>query len=340
MESSNFIDIVKYNDAREIDTQYRDALKAIIDSGKDGDTVLDIQSGGETVKSNASARSLSMLVMRFDLRNGFPISTDRNLTKAHKGALGELIGFINGGRLIDELEEFGMPRFWWEGQITTEKTSKRGLAEGDLGDGSYGPAYHDFPYYKAVEYGSNDTVNRQVTAETFDVMHALVEQIRHRPELRTHVATTTIPPYIYRAPGYEQKTVVVPCHGSYLHFRVDKEKETIDLNHLQRSGDMPVGVQFNMVQYAALLMMVGHVTGYTPRNLNYAISDAHIYENQHDIVEELLEREPRPYPKMLVADVPSNAESLDKAQLKDFRPTDFELEEYDPHPFLKTPTTI
>ena len=151
-------------------------------------------------------------------------------------------------------------------------------------------------------------------------------------------------PLSFRAPGYEQKVVVVPCHGSFLHFRINNGELT--LKHVQRSGDMPVGVQFNLIQYTALAMMVAQATGYKATKYIHAISDAHIYENQFEFVEKFLAREPRPFPKMLINEnvAVDNAyadESGKKlADIFAFRADDFKIEDYDAHPNFRTPTAV
>ena len=144
-QTTKFIDIVGFNDERSIDTQYRDALRSILDEGEDQETRLVIEDPNTGKLRNAVARYKDMVVMEYDLTNGVPLITERNLEKASRGAIAEIIAFINGAQTLDELDEYGVPRIWWEPQITEKKTAKRGLKPGELGPASYGPAYHDFP---------------------------------------------------------------------------------------------------------------------------------------------------------------------------------------------------
>ena len=71
-------------------------------------------------------------------------------------------------------------------------------------------------------------------------------------------------------------------------------------------------------------MMIGQVTGLKPRELVFQLSNAHIYNQHLDKVDELLNREPRPFPVL----------KLDPSvkQLEDFRVEHFSIAEYDPHP--------
>ncbi|MBE6563102.1 MAG: thymidylate synthase [Ruminococcaceae bacterium] len=58
----------------------------------------------------------------------------------------------------------------------------------------------------------------------------------------------------------------------------------------QRSCDVPLGLPFNVTQYAVLLSLIAHCTGLEPGTLNWSIKDAHIYVNQIDGIKEQIER--------------------------------------------------
>jgi len=296
-----FVDVVGYNETRIPDEQYKELLDRILTKGKKIGTQLE-----------DSALTIMGHQLRYDLRNGFPLMTERDLSKTAQPAFAELSAFLNGARTLEELEKFGCG--FWKSFITKEKTDKRGLAEGDLGDGSYGVAYHDFPTGE--------------TGVTFNQVKAVISQIKEKPHLRTHVATTIVPHTNFRAEGYEQKTVWVPCHGSMLHFRVIEDE--LYLHHTQRSADTPIGLVSNIAQYAGLLLIVAKETGYRPAEYIHTLSDAHIYERQIENVEELISRDSRPFPKALV--------SLALEDTFSWRKGDIKIEEYDPHPPMKIDT--
>lgn len=310
--------LVTYQDKRTPDYQYHELLEQIKTIGKPAQSGMD--SGSTEILGHT---------MRFDLSNGFPVITERDLTVGSsdesiasykpnlesrpvtgpiKQALGEIIGFINGARTQKELEYYGCS--WWKPWTSDpEKANKRGLKLGDLGSGSYGAAFHDFP-----DGGKH-----------FNQYAAMIEQIKDRPELRTHIITPFIPGYISRAPGRQQKALIVPCHGLQ-HYNVDIFNSEISLVHWQRSGDVPIGVPFNMVHYAALLMMIGQVTGYKPKELVFQISNGHIYDQHKAKVDELLFRKPFAFPKLMID--PS------VKKIEDFRIEHFTITEYQAHPPL------
>lgn len=312
---SRFEDFTFYEN-READTQYNDLLRRLRERGHQAVSGMDLPS-----------IMLPVQVMQFDMANGFPAITERDLSRGTsrqiidnyqskperrplsgplKQAAAEMLAFINGAATQKELEEWGCN--WWAPWLTHEKTSKRGLPDGHLGLGSYGVAFSAFP---------------TDTGQTFDQYEALIGQINSRPELRTHIISPFIPDKITRAPGFQQKTVVVPCHGLQ-HYQIDPETGVMDLVHFQRSGDVPIGVPYNMTGYAMTLMMVAQVTGYKPGVLRHIISDAHYYTPSQETVDTMLAREPYPFPKLHL--------NPEIKRLRDFRVSDFEIEDYIAHP--------
>ena len=308
---------VEYKAERTPDYQYHELLERIKSRGRRAISGMD--QGSSEVLGHQMVFSM--------VEGGFPLITERDLTRgtsaeiiaqyqpnvAHrpiagplKQALAEILAFMNGARTQAELEAYGC-RFWAPWTTDADKAAKRGLELGDLGPGSYGAAFHDFP----SENGG------------FNQYEAMVAQINARPELRTHIITPFVPQYISRAPGRQQKVLVVPCHGLQ-HYNIDVENQEISLVHWQRSADVPIGLPFNMVHYAALLMMVGQVTGYKPKELIFQISNAHIYDQHSEVVTGLLSRDPRPFP-LLKIDPTVN-------RLQDFRVEHFSIQEYDAHP--------
>ena len=101
----------------------------------------------------------------------------------------------------------------------------------------------------------------------------------------------------------------------------------------QRSQDVLAANNWNVCQYAILLMMVAQTVGMVPGQLVHMIADAHIYDRHVPIVERMLEKEPRPAPKFV----------MDPSVTDFYRFTrdSFSLEGYDPHSFEdKIPVAI
>lgn len=288
---------------RTPDTQYQDRLKYILERGEL------VQATPQGIGALTCFGILPQMV--FYLSNGAPLITERAI-KFWRKAVAEIIAFINGARTIDEIESYGCD-FWKDYR---GKGTELGLEPDDMGPGSYGAAFHDF------EIPSGDSILNQ--RGVLNQFAQVIEQIRKYPNLRTHLITPWKPYYTARGPN--RKVIVAPCHG-WIQFRVINGK--LYLLMWQRSSDLAVGGPSNMIQYAALLLMMCQVTGYAPGYFAHLFGDAHIYENQIDAVRELVERKPRPFPVLRLDPTVKN--------LFDFRVEHFSLEEYDPHPAMKIP---
>jgi len=299
------INIKSFSD-RTPDSQYQNLMREILENG-----VRTASQQGVDALTVIGPRSL-----HYKLSNGFPLITERNLNPKisetlpvtiWQQAIGEILGFMNGARTQKELEKFGC--YWWRWWVTKEKCEKRGLEEGDLGPGSYGAAFHDFPTSEGAPYNQLKNV---------------IEQIKEQPHLRTHFITPWIPQYMMRGKGKQQKVVVCPCHG-WIHIRIIDNKLTLHM--IQRSCDVPVGLPQNLIQYAALALAIAHVTGTEAYEYVHSFSDAHIYVDQVDSVKIMLDREPRRLPTLTL--------NTEKNDIFDFRREDFTLTDYDPHPGIK-----
>lgn len=281
---------------RTPDTQYRDRLQFILDHGT---LVKETPQGVGAITCFGTVPP-----MIFDLRNGVPLVTERKISFWPK-AVAEIIAFINGARTIDEIESYGCD-YWEEYR---GKGTSLGLAPNDMGPGSYGPGFHDY------ETPRGDTLNQ---------LQQVIDQIREHPSVRTHLVTPWKPYYTARGPN--RKVIVAPCHG-WLHFRVIDGKLHMRMD--QRSADMPIGVPSNMIEYAALFLMICQVTGYEPGNYIHTFADAHIYEDQVEKVYKLLSRDSKPFPVMRLDPTITN--------LFDFRVEHFTIEEYEPNGHISFP---
>jgi thymidylate synthase len=281
---------------RKPDSQYHDMLERILAEGEQAPT-----------RQGPAALTLLQQTMRFDLANGFPVITERSLASFWQKPIGELCAFVNGATTLAEFARFGCD--WWDPWATPAKTSARGLPPGDIGPGSYGGAFHDFPTSEGPP---------------FDQFSHLVEQIRELPEVRTHFVSPWIPQYQVRGTGKRPRTTIAPCHG-WVHVRVLNGR--LHLHMYQRSGDVPVGVPANMVQYAALTLMLEHLTGYPAASYYHTISDAHVYADQVDQVRLMLGREPRRLPTVRLTEAGRQV-----GDIHDFRAEHFTLHDYEPHP--------
>lgn len=234
----------------------------------------------------------------------FPILTTKKVF--FKGVVVELLWFLTGESRIDFLHQHGV--HFWDDWATKEVASQYSLEEGDVGP-LYGPNWIHWPDRNGGE------VNQ---------IARLVRDLKRSPGSRRHKV-------IAYNPATLQSSILAPCHGDFKCY-VDLEKGELHLHMVQRSADVPIGVPFNITSYCLLLMMLAQVTGLKPGTFIHTTEDTHVYNNQVEPVRPQLEREPRPLPRLLM--------NPDVEDIFAFRPEDFELVGYDPHPFIKIPVGI
>ena len=284
--------------------QYKAILKDIIENGIDNPCAMVDNVTGEPLYT----RERLGVVVRFNiLEEGAPFITERDISGFWKSAVAEKFGFINGAHTDEQLREYGC-KFWgpWVG---AEKCAKRGLEPGDIGPGSYGAAFHDFPM---PDGGS------------FNQYEEIIKQMKERPELKAHFISPWIPYYTIRNKEIKKKVTVVPCHG-WVHFNIIKG--TLNMVMFQRSCDTIVGLPSNWAQYSAEFLAMCEVMNLIPGEFVHMISNAHIYSNSMDVAEELISRPTNPFPTLKIV---NHHDSI-----FDYRKDDFVLEDYHPQEKIK-----
>jgi len=284
-------------------TQYRDILTTTLDLGV-----------RDRSKQGVDVLAIAGHAMRFPMAHGAAVITERSIEGFANKAIGEICAFINGARTLDELADFGCD--WWGPWATDKKCLARGLEPGDLGPGSYGHAFRHF----STNLDDPDDPG-------FDQFSHLIKKLSDLPDDRTAVVSPWIPQANHRELGQKSRNTIAPCHG-WVHALVLDGK--LHLIHNQRSGDLPVGVPSNMLQYTALGLMIEHLTGYEFVEYVHWVQYAHIYVDQIDSVNEILRREPRRLPTLRL-----NAEGLKVTDILSFRAHHFELADYFPHPAIR-----
>lgn len=119
-----------------------------------------------------------------------------------------------------------------------------------------------------------------------------------------------------------------PCHTMFQFF-VAEGKLSCQL--YQRSGDVFLGVPFNIASYALMTMMIAKECGLEAGEFIHTLGDAHLYLNHLDQAAEQLSRDTRALPRMILAD---------RDSIFDYTYDDFTLEGYDPHPAIKAPLSF
>lgn len=286
------------------DRQYKDLIKFILENGEKVTTPQDI---------NALTCFGTTKNLVYDLENGDPIITERKM--GIKAPIAEMCAFINGEQDFDTMKEkYGVPEPFWGPWVIDRKTKKAGAKKRCLGDGSYGRAFVAFPNNKGGTFDQIANIIRMLNDD----------KLKNR---RTIYMTSWIP--FMNGWGQNQKTVVSPCHG-FVHFR--QIDGNLDLVSWHRSADVLLGLPNDMISYAAFIRMIASVTNLKPRRIIYQLSDAHIYENQIEQANEILNRKDKTLPKLHIVNKKEN--------IRDYRKNDFAIIDYKPDNSIKINSAV
>lgn len=247
--------------------------------------------------------------MEFDLTKSFPLLTTKRV--GWKTVLRELIWFINGSTDNKLLKEKKVNI--WNANASKEFLESRGLnyEEDDLG-----PVYgFQWRHFGAKYIDCKTDYNNKGK----DQLKYIIDEIKNNPSSRRLILNS------WNASDID-KMALPPCHVM-VQFNIDGK--FIDCQLYQRSGDMFLGVPFNISSYAFLLSIIGHITGYFPRKFIHIIGDAHIYEEHIDAVKEQISRDPNEFPKLNIS---NELKDIDNIKEEFFR-----IENYNPQSRIKAP---
>ena len=163
-------------------------------------------------------------------------------------------------------------------------------------------------------YGYQLGVKHHYKEGDFDQVDKVLYDLKNNP------ASRRIMTNIYTFADLSEMNLY-PCAYS-MTFNVTGDRLNGILN--QRSNDMAVANNWNVMQYAVLLMMIAQVTGFKAGELVHVIADAHIYDRHIPVVKQMLENPEYPAPKLWI-----NPEVKD---FYDFTVDDFKLEGYEATP--------
>jgi thymidylate synthase len=322
--------------------QYLDLIRTILDSGS-------------WQENRTGIRTISVpgAHMRFDLRNGgFPAITTRRLP--FKSAVGELVGFLRGYRNAADFRALGC-RVWDQNANENAQWLGNPYRNGpdDLGN-VYGFQWRHWPAYKVLGVDEtaqiDDALARGYRAigrvddagATKVLLHKAIDQVRQC--LDTIIANPGDRRILFHGWNCAEldQMALPPCHLLY-QFLPNAQNRELSLCLYVRSNDMGLGAPFNLCEAAVLLALAARLTSYEPRWLSYFIGDAHIYENQLDMLREQLTREPFPSPRLAIADrIPAYASTgrYEPEWLERVEPGDFTLVGYQHHAALTAPMAV
>jgi thymidylate synthase len=274
--------------------QYLNLIKNILDNGED--------------RSNrTSTRTLSIFSppqLRFSLEDRkIPLLTTKWMF--FKGVAEELFWFISGSTDVSKLQEKGI-HIW----------DKNAVESNDLG-----PIYGFQLKHSGADYIDYKT---DYSDKGVNQLEYVINLIKTDPSNRRIVIS-------FWNPKDLSKMALPPCHV-FVQFYVNNlesktKKKSLSCHVFQRSGDVGLGVPFNIASYSLLTHMIANITGLEAKELILTLGDAHIYQDHKEKLQEQTKRKPYEFPTISF--------KCDHDNLEQFKYEDIILENYISHEKIK-----
>lgn len=258
--------------------------------------------------------------MRYDVSKHLPILTTKFvpigiITK-------ELLWFMQGKTDAKVLQAQGV--HIWDGNTSRDFLDKRGLSHYEEGDA--GPLYgFQWRHFGATYEGCS----ADHTGKGFDQLEYVVNELKTNPFSRRIFMSAWNPPFL-------EQMALPPCHVS-AQFYVQEDADSVrhlSLQFYQRSQDVFLAANFNLVSYTILLYIIAKKVGMYPKEVIHVMGDAHIYANHVEQCKEQVRRNPRPQP-ILELSPEVETKSWDEITMEDFS-----LIGYFPQPAIKAEMAV
>lgn len=281
--------------------QYLDLCRRIVDTG--------------TWVENERTGIRCLTVINADLQynvadNEFPLITTRK--SFFKAAIAELLGYLRGYDNAAQFREIGCNT--WnananENEAWLNNPNRRG--EDDMGR----------------VYGVQGRRWQKPDGSHLDQLRKIVDNLSRGVDDRGEILT-------FYNPGEFELGCLRPCMHTHTFSLLG---DTLHLTSYQRSCDVPLGLNFNQIQVFTLLALMAQITGHKAGMAYHKIVNAHIYENQLELMRDVqLKREPFPSPQLHINPKITSLEDLETWVTTD----DFEISGYQHHEAIRYPFAV
>jgi len=238
---------------------------------------------------------------KINLKDGFPLLTTKKVF--FKSVIRELLWYLSGETHIRNLREHTKI---WDAWTSEERNWEVGRM--------YGYQWVNWEKY------TKDPQTGQFKRTFVNQVQEVINEIKRNPNSRRLVVTAWNPSVL-------DEVALPSCHSFFI-FNVTQGKLNCHLT--QRSGDIALGIPFNLACYSVLTQMIAQETNLQLGEFSHYINDAHVYVDHIDGLREQLTRQPKSLPTLEIADKPFWDLGFD----------DFVLKNYEYHPVIKFPVAV
>lgn len=278
-----------------------------------------------TAQASSAARTIRLphQVLQFDLAEEFPILTSKKV--AFKTATLEMLWiYQQASNDVRWLAERGI-KIWNEWEITEDGTYQGRNINQIFAKNNPSEPTPDFAHTIGTAYGW--IVSR------YHLIENLIDTLKHNPGNRRMVLS------LWQNEWLETATLPSCVWNSQWNL-IDGH---LNLLVTSRSSDVPLGLPFNVVQYAVLCHLIAHTIGAKPGQFTFITNDAHIYENQIDGIREQISRYDKAVKSSTLPPAPTLWLNPDITDFYDFDCSrelkDIRLEGYEHLGVIKMPVT-
>lgn len=249
------------------------------------------------------------LVYRVD-KNEFPLITTRK--SFWKGAIAEMLGYIRGYDNAADFRKLGAKT--WDANANENQAWLNNLHRKGVDD-------------MGRVYGVQGRAWSKPDGGSIDQLKKIVDNLSRGIDDRGEILS-------FYNPGEFHMGCLRPCMHTH---NFSLLGDTLYLNSFQRSCDVPLGLNFNQVQVFALLALIAQITGKKAGTAYHKIVNAHIYEDQLELMQEVqLKRQPYPSPQLHINPDIKSLTDIETWVTMD----DFEVIGYQHHDAIKYPFSV
>ncbi|MEE9444080.1 MAG: thymidylate synthase [Cocleimonas sp.] len=273
-----------------------------------------IISEGEWIENKRTGKRCLTVInadLEYDIENNqFPLITTRK--SFWKAAVAEMLGYLRGYDNASQFRDIGCNT--WNANANDNQD------------------WLNNPHRKGVDdmgrvYGVQGRSWMRPDGTTLDQLKKIVDHLKEGVDDRSEIMT-------FYNPGEFEMGCLRPCMHTH-HFSLLEDK--LYLNSIQRSADVPLGINFNQVQVYVLLALMAQITGHKAGKAYHKLVNAHIYEDQLELMRDTqLKRKPFPSPQLRINPKIKTLEDIETWVTTD----DFEVINYQYHDAIQYPFSV